>query len=81
MEIDPTSWHRYELDWQAERVIFTVDRQNVLDTATSPRGPLGLVIWIDNQFARLTPEGHIGFGTLNNPQPSWIEIADLSIEK
>lgn len=79
LDLDPTIWHEYELNWQARRVIFTIDGRNVLETTTSPRGPLGLVIWVDNQFAHLTPEGRLGFGTLDNPRTSWIEIEDLSL--
>jgi hypothetical protein len=45
----------------------------------SPHSPLGLVIWIDNQYAAFTPEGRLGFGALENPEPAWLEITDIDV--
>ncbi len=80
LELDPTQWHTYQLQWGKSRVEFAVDGQSVFETATRPRGPLGLVIWIDNQFAAWHPDGRLGMGTLPNP-PAWMEISHLSIEQ
>jgi hypothetical protein len=77
--LDVTGWHRYSLDWRADRVAFQVDDVQVFESAVSPRPPLGLVIWIDNQYAAFTPEGKIGFGVLANPEPAWLEIKDLTM--
>ncbi len=77
--VDPTQWHRYQIDWREKRVSFLVDDVLVLETSVSPHPPLGLVIWIDNQYAAFTPEGKIGFGVLENPEPAWLEIKDLEI--
>jgi hypothetical protein len=74
-----TEWHRYSLEWRAERVVFAVDEAPVLESRMSPNPPLGLVIWIDNQYAAFTPEGKIGFGVLENPEPAWLEIKDINI--
>lgn len=79
MEHDPTTWHDYRIVWSAERVSFTVDGQSVLETALSPRPPLGLVVWIDNQYAALPPDGKLGWGTLEN-EGSWIEVSSLEIK-
>ena len=78
--VDPTQWHRYQLDWREKRVSFHVDGVLVLESSIRPHPPLGLVIWIDNQFAAFTPEGKIGFGVLENPEPAWLEINDLQIK-
>jgi hypothetical protein len=78
-KIDPTQLHKYQIDWREERVSFLVDDVLVLETSLSPHPPLGLVIWIDNQYAAFTPEGKIGFGVLENPEPAWLEIKDLEI--
>ena len=75
--IDTTQWHRYALDWTAERTRFLVDDAPVLDTPLSPRGPLGIVIWIDNQHAAFTPAGKISFGAEPNPAPAWMEIRNV----
>jgi hypothetical protein len=78
-KIDPTQWHSYMIDWREKRVTFLVDDVLVLETSVSPHLPLGLVIWIDNQYAAFTPEGKIGFGVLENPEPTWLEIKDIEI--
>ncbi len=77
--VDPTQWHRYQIDWREKRVSFQVDDMLVLESSVSPHPPLGLVIWIDNQYAAFTPEGKIGFGVLENPEPAWLEIKDLEV--
>jgi hypothetical protein len=56
-----------------------VDEVRVFESSVSPNPPLGLVIWIDNQFASFTPDGKIGFGVLENPEPAWLEISDLNL--
>lgn len=77
--VAPTQWHRYRLDWREERASFEVDDVQVFESPVSPNPPLGLVIWIDNQYAAFTPEGKIGFGVLENPEPAWLEIKDLEL--
>jgi hypothetical protein len=51
----------------------------VFESAVSPHPPLGLVIWIDNQFAAFAPDGKIGFGVLENPEPAWLEIKEIDV--
>jgi hypothetical protein len=77
---DLTGWHAYRLRWSAARAEFSVDGHPVLRTATVPVGPLGLVIWVDNQYAALPPDGRVRFGTLSTPEPAWIEVEDLVVE-
>lgn len=77
--VDVTQWHRYRLEWSPKRVIFKVDDAQMFESDVSPNPPLGLVIWIDNQFAKFTPEGEIGFGVLENPEPAWLEIKDIEL--
>ena len=74
-----TEWHSYELHWQAEKVTFGVDDGIVCTTSVSPRGPLALVIWIDNQYAALPPTGKLTFGRLPLDQTAWLEIDQLEI--
>jgi hypothetical protein len=40
---------------------------------------LGFVLWVDNQYAAFPPDGRIRFGSLENPEPAWIEVRNLSI--
>jgi hypothetical protein len=56
-----------------------VDETLVQDTPVSPRPPLGLVIWVDNQYAAFTPQGQIKWGLEENPTEAWLEIANLEL--
>jgi len=78
--VDVTEWHEYRFEWSAKQSAFWVDDVLVLETSVSPRPPLGLVIWIDNQFAAWHPDGKIGFGILENTEPAWLEIEGLILE-
>jgi len=79
LSVDITQWHGYRLEWRERRVSFEVNDASVFESSVSPNPPLGLVIWIDNQYAAFTPEGKIGFGVLENPESAWLEIKDLEI--
>jgi hypothetical protein len=78
-KVDPTQWHEYRLDWREKRVSFEVNDTLVYEAQVSPHNPLGLVIWIDNQYAAFTPEGKIGFGVLENPEPAWLEVKNIEV--
>lgn len=80
LELDVTVWHEYRLDWAADGVRFAVDGQAVLETEIVPRGRLGLVLWLDNQYAAFTAEGHLRWGTLPHPA-CWLELSDLSVQR
>jgi len=79
LALDPTAWHTYELAWQREKVSFTVDGTPVAETAVAPHGRMGLVLWIDNQYAAFPPHGRLRFGRLPNPEPAWLELADIAV--
>jgi hypothetical protein len=80
LNLNVQAWHTYELEWMETGTIFKVDSQTVFETALAPIGPLGLVLWIDNQYAAFRPNGQVAFGTLVNPEPAWVEIEGLEIE-
>jgi hypothetical protein len=79
LDLDPTEWHTYEIEWQIERVLFRVDGLVFFETKTAPKTPLGLVIWVDNQYARWLPEGQIGYGTLANSEAAWLQVDSLDV--
>jgi hypothetical protein len=60
-------------------VNFSVDGNEVLRTRTSPLAPLGLVVWIDNQYAAWPPDGRVAYGVLPTPKDCWVEIKDLRL--
>jgi hypothetical protein len=74
--VDVTQWHSYKLEWSEKRVVWYVDEAKVFESPVSPNPPLGLVIWIDNQYAAFTPAGKISFGVLEGNE-EWLEIEDL----
>jgi hypothetical protein len=74
----PNEWHEYGLDWQSANARFYVDGAMVLSVPDPPRGPLGFVAWIDNQYAVVTPRGRVGSGTLASA-PEWLDIDWLRI--
>jgi hypothetical protein len=76
--VDATEWHDYSLRWDAKGVIFSIDNQTAFETNIRPKDPLGLVIWIDNQYAAWRPDGSLGMGALANP-PAWMEIENIEI--
>ena len=80
LSVDAAQWHRYRLEWSPTRSAFWVDDALALETSASPRPPLGLVIWIDNQFAAFTPEGKIGFGVLAGKE-EWLEVEEIVISE
>jgi hypothetical protein len=77
---DMTTWHTYELAWEQERACFNVDGEPILRNAPSPRGPLGFVMWLDNQTMVATPQGRFRWGLLDVPERQWMEVDSLAIE-
>lgn len=78
--VDVTRWHGYRLEWSSNRVAWVVDEVQVFESPVSPNPPLGLVIWIDNQYAAFTPQGKISFGVLEGNE-EWLEIEDLQLSE
>lgn len=79
LDLDPTEWHSYRMDWDQEKVLFFIDGQLVHSTPVTPHGPLGFVLWIDNQYAAWTPDGRMQYGRLATPE-AWFEIKNISIQ-
>lgn len=73
-------WHTYTLRWNPEEVSFSVDGQTILTCNKSPRGRLGLVIWIDNQYMVVTPQGSVRHGLLPFAHHQFLELAEVRVE-
>ncbi len=78
VNLDVTEWHSYGMVWHPEGLIFSIDEKVVFKSALCPLGPLGIVIWIDNQFAAWRPDGKIAAGTLKQNNESWLEIKQVA---
>ncbi|HEX9037786.1 MAG TPA: family 16 glycosylhydrolase [Ktedonobacterales bacterium] len=74
-----SEWHDYEIEWTPEQARFRVDGRDVLEATRPPSGPLGFVVWIDTQYAIVTPRGTLRFGSLATNE-QWLELASLSIQ-
>ena len=72
--VSMTDWHIYSIDWCRDGVTFGVDGQILLRTASAPARPLGLVIWLDNQFMQVTPWGRFGWGMVAKGVTQWLEL-------
>jgi hypothetical protein len=79
LEADMTAWHTYLIEWGIDRASLSVDGESVLDCDTPPCGPLGLVMWLDNQYAIVTPWGRFGYGRLEASGRQWMEVDTLVI--
>ncbi len=80
VKMEMTAWHTYVVEWGTERAEFYVDGKPVLENAPSPRGSLGFVMWLDNQYMVVTPWGRLGWGLLDVPGRQWMEVDWLAIE-
>ena len=77
---DPSAWHHYAIDWMASAVSFSVDGAEVLRSLHPPAPPLGLVLWIDNQYAVASAAKGFGFGILPLAGAQTLELEDAWIE-
>lgn len=74
-----TEWHNYELNWRPDGCTFRIDGQTLLETAHSPRGPLGFVCWLDNQTMVATKNGRFRSGLLPTPAAQWMRVRGLTL--
>lgn len=81
IDVDMQAWHDYRLEWRREGCEFVVDGRTLLHTPYSPRGPLGFVCWLDNQYMVATADGRFGWGTLATPEAQWLELQELIMEE
>ena len=76
---DMRRWHTYTLRWLRDGAQFAVDGETVLSSKLAPRGQLGFVIWLDNQYAVVTPQGALGGGLLAIGGRQWLEVDEIHI--
>jgi hypothetical protein len=72
--------HTYTLDWHEGGATFAVDGQTVHEADCAPRGPLGFVAWMDDQYAIVTPQGRFGFGTVPVKQEQALVLEHVKVE-
>jgi hypothetical protein len=74
LDVDMTTWHTYQLEWGTDNARFFVDEALLLTCATPPGGPLGLVLWLDNQGMVVTPWALPRHFLLAADQEQWLEL-------
>ena len=79
--VDVTEMHHYQLRVREQGVAFLVDHQTVFQSHHYPLGRLGLVIWIDNQYFKLTPDGGFGLGFLSTSKAQDLDVQNLTLTK
>ena len=78
--LSTTTWRTYVIEWYKGRARFLIDGEIILSCQTAPGGPLGLVIWIDNQYMVVTPWGSLRSGVTVSVQEERLEIEQVTIE-
>jgi hypothetical protein len=81
IKADMTGWHTYVLAWNEQSVEFYVDGACVLVTDQSPNGRLGLVVWMDNQYLVVTPQGKLRHGLLSTTRCQWMEVGHIDVHR
>lgn len=79
LDTDVGQWHDYEISWDHQRAHFRVDDAVVLEVPSVPRGPLGFVTWIDNQYAIASVEGGLHFGVIPTLEPQVLEVESIDL--
>lgn len=80
LSLTMTEWHTYLIEWGTKAARFGVDDELKLEAPFSPQGPLGFVMWLDNQYAVVRPWGRFGYGLLEAPGRQWMEVDTVAIE-
>lgn len=71
---------QYTIEWRQREAHFFLDEQLLYRAPTAPRGPLGFITWIDNQYAIVSPQGRFGAGLVALPQEQKLRIESVSIQ-
>jgi hypothetical protein len=80
LAVSMKEWHVYVIEWGARHAHFFVDGELIAGPVPSPRGPLGFVMWLDNQYMVATPQGRLGWGVLEITDREWMEVEHFAIE-
>ncbi|MEZ4736660.1 MAG: hypothetical protein R3E79_56990 [Caldilineaceae bacterium] len=79
LSLDLTAWHTYTIEWDVDSARFLVDGHLVLHADQAPGGPLGLVIWKDNQAMIVTPWSLPHHQLVPCATEQWLEVAAVTI--
>jgi hypothetical protein len=72
-------WHSYTIEWGHSEAIFKIDGEIFHHTDSPPKGPLGFVAWVDNQFAIASENKPFRFGVLQTEASHWLEMELITL--
>jgi hypothetical protein len=75
------SWRHLSLNWKKSGLELSLDGKKVLSHPQPLRGPLGLVIWQDNQWLKFDPTKGIRWGTSSPVESQSMAIRNLVLKK
>ncbi len=73
------NWGSYRLRWRRSGCDFWLNDEKIFKTTQAPRGKLGFVCWMDNQYLAVTARGKINAGILPTRHQQWLEVKDVAI--
>lgn len=75
----PMQWHRYKIDWREESIEFYVDDRSIAKHPCRMLQAQGLVVWIDNQVASISPSGALRWFNRNIDDEQSLHIKNMNI--
>lgn len=72
-----SDWHHYELQWQPDCTTWLVDGIVVHQAPSAPHAPLGLCIWVDNQWLVAGPQSGFGWGLVQSTTS--LEVKEIRV--
>jgi hypothetical protein len=79
ISVQPEMWHTYAVEWRENGTTFLVDDLLIMESQATPKAPLGLVIWIDNQFAAFRPHERPRWGLEAAGAACWLEVERVRV--
>jgi hypothetical protein len=81
IDLELHTWNHFEIFWQDQEVSFYVNGELVQNSKCSIKSPLGLVIWMDNQYLVFDPWLNLRYGNCTISKAQALHIKDLNVER
>jgi len=81
LQHDVTSWNNYEIHWNQVMIEYMLNGEIIWCTRIVPKGRLGFLIWIDNQYAAFSDKGVFKTGLSEISENHWLEVKNIRVKK